>query len=208
MRKPWIRNTELAEQADQDNPFPCVGMEFKPSPLWSCHPCSDIPWRRRPRQAGWITVTLSDVIDYDVIHGGIDKVSRTFKVMAAGYDAGRQDPKEERRATSRRSRRLTYSRTELVALTNPRGWTYHANLVAEWCFDVVEYGTRLEVNPLRSVKHNRQAVGKRIDAVPTAAMAAWTGRRLSRDRSRHHAGSPSWPSFARTSVAWGTSRPR
>jgi phage terminase large subunit-like protein len=141
-------------------------------------------------QGGWITVAPGDVIDYDVIYSDC----ATFKVMAAGYDersgepVGQEIQKKTRldlTSIPQTYRGLTYGMTELMALTKSRTWSHHANPLAEWCFDAVEVRHPAgDANQLRPDKPDRQAVGKRIDAVPTAAMAITRWRELAQKHSR------------------------
>lgn len=67
---------------------------------------------------------------------------------------------------------MTHGMTELMALTKSRGWSHHGNPVAEFCFDSVEVRHPPgEPDLIRPDKPERGKTGKRIDAVPTAAMA-------------------------------------
>ena len=67
---------------------------------------------------------------------------------------------------------MTHGMTELMALTKSRGWSHHGNPVAEFCFDSVEVRHPPgEPDLIRPDKPERGKSGKRIDAVPTAAMA-------------------------------------
>ncbi|MFE0021919.1 terminase large subunit [Amycolatopsis sp. NPDC059021] len=143
---------------------------------------------------GWITVTPGDVIDYDVIYADIAADCVAFKVMAAGYDEWSGEPvRQEIQKKTRLDlapipqtyRGLTFGMTELMALTKSRGWSHHAHPVAEWCFDAVEVRHPAgDADQLRPDKPDRQAVGKRIDAVPTAAMAITRWRELAQKHSR------------------------
>ncbi|OXM61378.1 hypothetical protein [Amycolatopsis vastitatis] len=111
-------------------------------------------------EGGWITVTPGDVIDYDAIYADIAADCATFKVMAAGYDEWSGEP--VRQAIPKKTRLdlapipqtyrgLTYGMTELMALTKSRGWSHHANPVAEWCFARLRFatppGTRTSCGP-------------------------------------------------------------
>lgn len=67
---------------------------------------------------------------------------------------------------------MTAGMTEIMALTKSRGWSHHGNPVAEFCFDSVEVRRPPgEPDLIRPDKPERGKTGKRIDAVPTAAMA-------------------------------------
>jgi phage terminase large subunit-like protein len=146
-------------------------------------------------EQGWITITPGDVIDYDVIYTDITADCHTFRVMAAGYDEWSGEP--VRQAIQKRTRLdmapipqtyrgMTYGMTELMALTKSRGWTHHANPVAQWCFDSVEVRHPPgDADQLRPDKPDRNAVGKRIDAVPTAAMAVTRWRELAQRHAKH-----------------------
>lgn len=144
--------------------------------------------------AGWITVTPGDVIDYDVIYADVAADCKAFRVMAAGYDEWSGEP--ARQAIQKRTRLdmvpipqtfrgMSYGMTELMALTKSRAWGHHGNPVAEWCFDAVEVRHPPgDVDQLRPDKPDRNAVGKRIDAVPTAAMAVTRWRELAQKHAR------------------------
>jgi phage terminase large subunit-like protein len=143
---------------------------------------------------GWITVTPSDVIDYDVIYADIAADCTTFKVMAAGYDEWSGEPVRQAIQKKTRldltpipqtNRGLTYGMTELMALTKSRGWSHHANSVAEGCFDAVECRHPAgDGDQLQPDKPDRQAVSKRIGAVSTAAMAITRWRELADNHAR------------------------
>jgi phage terminase large subunit-like protein len=144
--------------------------------------------------AGWITVTPGDVIDYDVIYADVAADCKAFRVMAAGYDEWSGEP--ARQAIQKRTRLdmvpipqtfrgMTYGMTELMELTKSRGWAHHGNPVAEWCFDAVEVRHPPgDADQLRPDKPDRNAVGKRIDVVPTAAMAITRWRELAAKHNR------------------------
>ncbi|WP_010316581.1 hypothetical protein [Saccharopolyspora spinosa] len=114
--------------------------------------------------------------------------------MAAGYDEWSGEPVRQEIVKKTRLdlapipqtyRGLTFGMTELMALTKSRGWTHHANPVAEWCFDAVEVRHPPgDADQLRPDKPDRAAVGKRIDAVPTAAMAITRWRELAQKHAR------------------------
>jgi hypothetical protein len=68
--------------------------------------------------------------------------------------------------------------TELMTLTRSRAWSHHGNPVAEYCFDSVAVRHPPgEPDLIRLDKPQRGKTDKRIDAVPTAAMAV-SGWRL------------------------------
>jgi hypothetical protein len=73
--------------------------------------------------------------------------------------------------------RMTPGMTELMALVKTERFQSHGNPLARFCFDEVEV-RKSAANPnlIRPDKPERDKTAKRIDAVPSAAMAcaAWT----------------------------------
>lgn len=73
-----------------------------------------------------------------------------------------------------------------MALTKPRAW--RAITATRWpsgCFDAVEVRDPPgDADQLRSDKPDRAGVGKRIDVVPTAAMAVTRWRELAAKHER------------------------
>jgi hypothetical protein len=68
--------------------------------------------------------------------------------------------------------------TELMSRTRSQSWSHHGNAVAAFCFDSVEMPHPPgEPDLIRPDKPQRGKTSKRIDAVPTAAMAV-SGWRL------------------------------
>lgn len=131
--------------------------------------------------AGWITVTPGDVIDYDVIYADVAADGKAFRVMAAGQDEWSGVP--ARQAIQKRTRldmvpipqtvrSMTDGMTELMALTKSRAGRTTATRVAEWSFDSGEVRHPAgDADQLRPDKPDRNALSKRIEAVPMAAMA-------------------------------------
>ncbi|MEC3981661.1 hypothetical protein [Amycolatopsis sp. H20-H5] len=156
--------------------------------LYACSPVTFIE-SFHPDHREYLSQTLIEI----EILAGIASDCAAFKVMAAGYDEWSGEP--VRQAIQKKTRPdltpipqtyrgLTYGMTELMALTKSRTWSHHANPVAEWCFDAVEVRYPAgDADQLRPDKPDRQAVGKRIVAVPTAAMAITRWRELAH---KHH----------------------
>jgi phage terminase large subunit-like protein len=132
-------------------------------------------------EQGWITVTDGEVIDYDVIENDITADTGRLRVADVSYDEWSGEPVRQRleRRTgvpmypvAQTYKGMTHGMTELMALTKSRGWSHHGNPVAEFCFDSVEVRHPPgEPDLIRPDKPERGKTGKRIDAVPTAAMA-------------------------------------
>ncbi|MCX2950854.1 terminase large subunit [Lentzea sp. NEAU-D7] len=130
---------------------------------------------------GWITATDGEVIDYDVIENDITADTGLVRVADISYDEWSGEPVRQRleRRTgvpmypvAQTYKGMTHGMTELMALTKSRGWSHHGNPVAEFCFDSVEVRHPPgEPDLIRPDKPERGKTGKRIDAVPTAAMA-------------------------------------
>ncbi|MER6665717.1 terminase TerL endonuclease subunit [Amycolatopsis japonica] len=136
---------------------------------------------------GWITTTPGEVIDYEVIEADVAADCAALRVADINYDEWSGEPVRQRleRATRvpmypvpQTFRGMTHGMTELMTLTRSRSWSHHGNPVAAFCFDSVEVRHPPgEPDLIRPDKPQRGKTGKRIDAVPTAAMAV-SGWRL------------------------------
>jgi phage terminase large subunit-like protein len=134
----------------------------------------------------WLTVTEGDVVDYDRIYSDIEKDATDFEIKAADADQWSMAPviqEIEKRtgvweidAYNNTYQRMTPGMTELMALVKQERFWHHKNPIAHFCFDAVEV-RKAPYDPelIRPDKPERDKVGKRIDAVPSAAMAcsAW-----------------------------------
>jgi phage terminase large subunit-like protein len=135
---------------------------------------------------GWLTVTEGDVVDYGRIYADIECDARDFEIKAADADQWSMAPviqEIEKRtgvweidAYNNTYQRMTPGMTELMALVKTERFQSHGNPVARFCFDSVEV-RKAPYDPelIRPDKPERDRSGKRIDAVPSAAMAcsAW-----------------------------------
>lgn len=131
---------------------------------------------------GWLTVTEGDVVDYDKIYGDIEQDGRDFQLVATDADQWSSAPviqEVEKRlgvweidAYSNNYQRMSPGMTDLMALVKKKQFRWHGNPIARQCFDDVEV-RKSTMNPdlIRPDKPERDKSGKRIDAVPTAAMA-------------------------------------
>ncbi|OXM63135.1 terminase [Amycolatopsis vastitatis] len=138
-------------------------------------------------KAGWITATPGEVIDYDVIENDITADTGLLRVAEIDYDEWSGEPVRQRLEkrtgvpmypVPQTYKAMTHGMTELMTLTRSRAWSHHGNPVAEYCFDSVEVRHPPgEPDLIRPDKPQRGKTGKRIDAVPTAAMAV-SGWRL------------------------------
>ncbi|CAM4138638.1 terminase TerL endonuclease subunit [Nocardiopsis rhodophaea] len=138
-------------------------------------------------QQGWLTVTEGNIQDYDRIRDDIAADGDTFAfrgldadewsmwpVINKVADAVGLDPEVGEVAAYKNTYdRMTPGLTEVMALVKTGRFEHHGNPVASFCFDSVEV-RRAPYNPdlIRPDKPERDKSGKRIDAVPTAAMAA------------------------------------
>lgn len=136
---------------------------------------------------GWIVTTEGDVIDYDRIQADIQLDADHFQFLGADCDEWSSWPiinkiadicslnpaAGEITAYKNTYDRMTPGMTEVMSLVRKGRFRHHGNPVAEFCFDVVEV-RKAPYNPelVRPDKPERDRDGKRIDAVPTAAMAA------------------------------------
>lgn len=135
---------------------------------------------------GWITVTEGNVVDYDRIYADIERDGRDFDLVATDADQWSMAPviqEIEKRtgvwqidAYNNTYQRMTPGMTELMGLVKESRMRHHGNPVARFCFDSVEV-RKAPYDPelIRPDKPDRGREGKRIDAVPSAAMAcsAW-----------------------------------
>lgn len=135
---------------------------------------------------GWITVTEGNVVDYQRIYSDIEQDARDFDIRAADADQWSMAPviqEIEKRtgvweidAYNQTYQRISPGMTELMALVVEERFRSHGNPVARWCFENVEV-MKAPFNPdlVRPVKPERDKSGKRIDGVPSSAMAvaAW-----------------------------------
>jgi len=138
-------------------------------------------------EQGWITTTPGEVIDYEVIEADIAADCAALRVADINYDEWSGEPVRQRLERVTRVdmypvpqtfRGMTHGMTELMTLTRSRSWSHHGNPVAAFCFDSVEVRHPPgEPDLIRPDKPLRGKTGKRIDAVPTAAMAV-SGWRL------------------------------
>lgn len=135
---------------------------------------------------GWLTVTDGNVVDYDRIYSDIALDSRDFTIRAADADQWSMAPviqEIEKRtgvweidAYNNTYQRMTPGMTELMTLVKSQRLRHHGNPIARFCFDAVEI-RKAPYNPelIRPDKPERDKSSKRIDAVPSLAMAcsAW-----------------------------------
>lgn len=141
---------------------------------------------------GWITETDGEVVDYDRVYADVSEDAKAFKIAGGDCDkwsmypviqeiAKRTGLSEETSLIPRQNSYadMTPGMTALMGLVKEQRFNHHGNPVAQWCFDNVEV-RRSKENPelIRPDKPERQATGKRIDAVPAASLAvgAWVVR--------------------------------
>ena len=137
-------------------------------------------------EQGWIT-TPGEVIDYEVIEADIAADCAALQVADINYDEWSGEPVRQRLERVTRVdmypvpqtfRGMTHGMTEFMILTRSRTWSHRGNPVAAFCFDSVELRHPPgELDLIRPDKPQRGKAGKRIDAVPTAAIAV-SGWRL------------------------------
>lgn len=141
---------------------------------------------------GWIVETDGEVLDYDRVYDDITLDAQYFKIAGGDCDkwsmfpviqeiAKRTHLTEEQTLVPRQNTfaDMTPGMVALMGLIKEQRFHHHANPVASWCFDNVEV-RRSRENPelVRPDKPERNATGKRIDAVTAASLAvgAWTVR--------------------------------
>lgn len=144
-------------------------------------------------KAGWVTVTEGSVLDYDRVVADVARDAADFAIAGADCDEWSMWPVINRVAEACgldpetgevTAYRNTYDRMspgmgEVMGLVKQARLAHHGNPVARFCFDAAEVRTApYDPNLVRPVKPNRGTDRARIDAVPTAAMAAnaWKNR--------------------------------
>lgn len=138
-------------------------------------------------KAGWLTVTEGNVIDYDRVVADIGQDAAEFAIRGADCDEWSMWPIINRIAETCgldaengqvAAYRNTYDRMspgmdEVFGLVKNERFAHHGNPVARFCFDHCQVRRApFDPNLVRPAKPERGADRARIDAVPTAAMAA------------------------------------
>jgi len=136
---------------------------------------------------GWLTVTEGNVIDYDRVIADIGQDAADFAIRGADCDEWSMWPIINRVADvcgldaehgEVAAYRNTYERMspgmdEVIGLVKNERFAHHGNPVARFCFDrCTVRRAPYDPNLVRPSKPERGADRARIDAVPTAAMAA------------------------------------
>jgi phage terminase large subunit-like protein len=136
---------------------------------------------------GWITATEGNVVDYDRIVSDIAADAAEFAIRHIDCDEWSMWPIITRVAdacgldvdqgeiTAYRNTfdRMSTGMDDVMGMVKDRRLHHHGNPVAEFCFDACEVRRApYDANLLRPVKPDRGTDRHRIDAVPTAAMAA------------------------------------
>lgn len=136
---------------------------------------------------GWITVTAGQVLDFDRVVEDITADAALFNIRAVDADEFSAWPMIQRIADACTldvdagevsAYRNTYDRmtpgmNEVMGLVRQERLAHHGNPVARFCFDACEVRhAPYDPNLCRPSKPQRATARARIDAVPTAAMAA------------------------------------
>ena len=135
----------------------------------------------------WLTVTEGSVIDYDRVAADIAADGSHFRIAAFDADEWSMWPIINRVAAacgldgldgSVTAYRNTYDRMspgmdDVMAMVRAKRFHHHGNPVAKFCFDSCEVRRApYDANLCRPDKPERGESRSRIDAVPTAVMAA------------------------------------
>jgi len=136
---------------------------------------------------GWLTVTPGGVIDYDRVIEDIGIDGAEFRIAALDSDEWSMWPIINRVAAACgldessgavTAYRNTYDRMspgldDIMALVRDKRLHHHGNPIARFCFESCEVRSApYDANLKRPDKPDRATSRKRIDAVPTTAMAA------------------------------------
>jgi len=138
-------------------------------------------------RAGWLTVTEGSVIDYDRVVADVTADAQVFEIVGADCDEWSMWPVinrigeatgldvEQGEITAYRNTydRMSPGMDDLMGLVRTGRLRHHGNPLARWCFDWVEVRhAAYDPNLVRPVKPERSTDRARIDAVPSAVMAA------------------------------------
>jgi phage terminase large subunit-like protein len=141
---------------------------------------------------GWISICEGEVITYDDLYEAIGQDAEHYAIRGGGADRWSMMPviQEIANRTSlpvdealmlvdQTYKGMSPGMLELMSLVKQKRFRHHGNPVAAWCFDNVQV-RKAPYDPelIRPDKPDRAKTGKRIDAVPAAAMAvdAWKSR--------------------------------
>lgn len=137
-------------------------------------------------QDGWIRVTEGGVLDFDAVYEDIAEDAQTFHIRGVDADEwstwpvlntvadrlGLDVDNGDLAAYKNTYDRMTPGMNSIMAAVKKNQLRHHGNPVAEFCFDSVEVRkAAYDPNLIRPDKPERDKNGKRIDAVPTLAMA-------------------------------------
>lgn len=151
---------------------------------------------------GWVSITEGAIMDYDQVVADIAADARRFRIGALDCDewsmwpiinqiakvCGLKEDKGELTAYRNTFDRISPGMEELMAWAKAGRIAHHGNPLARLCFDMVEVKhATYDANLVRPVKPLRQNNRARIDAVPTAAMAANALRRAMNTPKRRSA---------------------
>ena len=132
-------------------------------------------------EAGWITATEGDTIDYERIYDDVAADHKDFRIVDLTYDKWSGEP--VRQAIVKRTRlkmlesdttylRMTGPMSELMRRLKADEIRHFGNPVARWMADVVEKKSpRDDPDRQRPVKPDRDKTGKRIDGIPALLFA-------------------------------------
>lgn len=138
-------------------------------------------------KAGWLTVTEGNVIDYDRVIADIAEDAADFRIRGADGDewsmwpiiarvadvCGLDAENGEVTAYKNTYERMSPGMDDLLGLVKNEQLAHHGNPVARFCFDCCTVRRApYDPNLVRPSKPERGTDRARIDAVPTAAMAA------------------------------------
>jgi phage terminase large subunit-like protein len=133
---------------------------------------------------GWLKVTEGDVLDFDVVYDDIQADANRFRILGGDADQWSMDPviQEIEKRTYLYQDIMTY-KNDFAHMSDGMKRIYewvlhgqlrhHGNPLARFCFNACEARVaKYDPDLIRPDKPDRGIAAKRIDAVPTAVMAA------------------------------------
>lgn len=142
-------------------------------------------------EAGWVDVAPENVVVFEDVYDAIEEDSKTFEILGIDFDSFGTQPvieeitnrtlltDEDVDSYSNNFVRMSPGLQGVMELVQQKKFEHHGNPVARWCMENCEVRTSPQFKDLIRVEGvERHKTGKRIDAVPAAAMAfnAWWNR--------------------------------
>lgn len=139
-----------------------------------------VPYREW-HEAGHLTLTDGNVVDYDEVIAWLEWARSTFRLRGLGHDRWQAGPVVQHLAKrqidvtpiGQTYAGMSFATKQLKALILKGGWQHGGHPVLRWNADCVEVKTD-DLDNVRPVKPDRASSGKRVDGITAAVMAVDT----------------------------------